>query len=109
MKYSGIGISHDDQKRIFDLFEQVSQGSSKKYKGSGVGLYLCKHLAHVMKGEIWVESQVRKGSIFKFTLPLKPVKNIESRFTEIDIFGLDMKDIDEEIDNVKKHKMIINR
>jgi len=69
---TGIGISPEEQERIFDAFYQVSAGISGKSPGTGLGLSLAKHLVEQHHGRIWVESEgVGKGSRFSFIIPLK--------------------------------------
>ena len=64
---TGIGISADQQKNLFTAFEQVDGGISRKYGGAGLGLYMSKTIVEMMGGEIWVESEIDKGSKFAFT------------------------------------------
>jgi signal transduction histidine kinase len=67
---TGIGISGEDQKRIFNRFEQVDASTKKKYKGTGLGLSLCKNLVELHGGRIWAVSEgVDKGSTFRFVIP----------------------------------------
>ncbi len=68
---TGIGISPEDQKRIFNAFEQADNSITRKYDGTGVGLVISKHLAALMGGEIGVESLEGCGSLFWFTARLK--------------------------------------
>jgi signal transduction histidine kinase len=68
---SGIGISPEDQRRIFKPFEQVDGSASRKYQGTGLGLSLTKSLVELHGGKIWVESEgVGKGSTFFFVIPI---------------------------------------
>ena len=66
---TGIGISEDKQKKIFDAFTQADTSTTRKYGGTGLGLTITKKLVHLMGGEIWVESEEGKGSTFHFWLP----------------------------------------
>lgn len=71
---TGIGIKREDIDKLFKPFLQIDSGLSRKYEGTGLGLSICKKLVKLMGGEIIVESEYGKGSIFTFTLPLKKQK-----------------------------------
>ena len=64
----GIGIAPEDLPRIFDRFYRVEH--IRKAEGTGLGLYITKRLVEAHGGQIWVESEVGKGSTFSFTLPV---------------------------------------
>jgi signal transduction histidine kinase len=64
----GIGISHEDQGRLFELFERLDSGS--RSQGLGLGLVVCKRLVEAQGGQIRVESEPGKGSTFSFMLPV---------------------------------------
>jgi len=66
---SGIGIAPEDQPKIFEEFRQVGGDYAQKKEGTGLGLTLAKKFVELHGGKIWVESEVRKGSTFSFTLP----------------------------------------
>lgn len=70
---SGIGISQEDIGRIFDAFVQVDGSLTRRYEGTGLGLVICRRLIHLMGGEIRVESELGKGSVFTFTVKLAKV------------------------------------
>ncbi|MCB2195227.1 MAG: PAS domain S-box protein [Bacteroidetes bacterium] len=74
VKDTGIGISKKSQEIIFERFRQVDGSSTRKFGGTGLGLNISKHIVNLMGGEIWVESEEGKGSIFYFTVPLKLAK-----------------------------------
>ncbi len=68
----GIGIDPAHQERIFAGFEQVHRGDTRKYGGSGLGLSISRSLVRMHGGELWVESELGKGSTFRFRVPRDP-------------------------------------
>lgn len=68
---TGIGISEDFKKHIFEPFAQENHGARTDYNGVGLGLSIVKKLVDQMKGTIEVESQVGKGSIFRVIIPIQ--------------------------------------
>ena len=66
---TGIGISKDEMKIIFDRFRQVSSSYDRIYGGTGLGLSISRGLAGKLGGSIWVESEVNKGSTFYLRIP----------------------------------------
>ena len=68
VKDTGIGLSKERQKNIFNRFE-AEETVTRKYEGSGLGLTLSKHLVKLLGGKIWVESESGKGANFQFTIP----------------------------------------
>ena len=68
---TGIGISVDQQKRLFQSFQQAETNTSRKYGGTGLGLSISKNIVEMMGGKIWLESELNKGSTFAFTIKAK--------------------------------------
>jgi signal transduction histidine kinase/ActR/RegA family two-component response regulator len=69
---SGIGIPPEERDRIFDRFYQVEDSLTRQHGGIGLGLAIVKSFVELCQGQIWVESEVGKGSTFTFDLPLRP-------------------------------------
>jgi PAS domain S-box-containing protein len=70
VKDFGLGISKEEQARIFDRFYQASSSEESTFPGLGMGLYICAEIIRRHGGKIWVESKKGKGSHFFFTIPL---------------------------------------
>lgn len=68
---TGIGIAEEHLDTIFERFQQIDNSQTKEYKGTGLGLNICRKLILLMGGEIRAESEPGKGTIMKFYLPLQ--------------------------------------
>ncbi len=75
---TGLGISAEAQAHVFEPFWQLDSSSTRKYGGTGLGLSIVKQLTDLMKGRIYLESQLHQGSTFTVLLPLEPVPEMIS-------------------------------
>lgn len=75
VKDRGIGISPENQARVFNEFEQADNPLTKKYAGTGLGLPIVKKLVNLMGGNVFLKSELGKGTEILFTLPLEPAEN----------------------------------
>jgi signal transduction histidine kinase len=67
---TGSGIAKEDQELLFKKFSQIQEDYAKQTGGTGLGLYICKIIIEGLKGKIWLESTLGKGSTFYFSLPI---------------------------------------
>lgn len=70
VKDTGIGISQENQSRIFEKFSQIDFDTSRSYEGAGIGLAICKGLIQLLDGKIWFESKEGVGSTFYIKIPI---------------------------------------
>ncbi|MCO5951198.1 CheR family methyltransferase, partial [Mucilaginibacter flavidus] len=70
VKDEGIGIKPQDQKKLFDRYYRIENMDTQKISGFGLGLYLSAEIIQRHNGKVWIESEIGKGSIFYFSLPL---------------------------------------
>jgi len=75
---TGIGISEEDLKTIFQKFRQVDGTTTRAYEGTGLGLFISTTLVELMDGDISVESTVGEGTVFTVSLPLEPHADLKS-------------------------------
>ncbi len=83
---TGIGMSKENLKLIFEEFRQVDGTTTRKYSGTGLGLAICKKISEILKGSISVDSEIGKGSKFTFSIPLKFVESqVETQQQNVNI------------------------
>jgi len=94
---NGIGISQEKQDSMFESFSQGSIQINRKYGGTGLGLSIVKGLIQILKGKIYLKSELGKGTTFTFELPLKHTNKAVK--VETSTYFKDIKDMD--LSNVK--------
>ncbi len=77
VKDTGCGIPANRQSAIYDRFVQSDLDITRSHEGTGIGLAISKAYVEMLGGNIWVESEVGKGSTFYFTIPFKPIRQTE--------------------------------
>ncbi len=100
VKDTGMGVAKEKQKLIFDRFRQADEGKTKSYGGTGLGLTISKKLVDIMGGDITIESQQKKGSIFIFTIPF-------NAFSDTDPVINNKKSISKNLNWEKKRILIV--
>ncbi len=75
---TGIGISRNAQQRIFDAFTQADGSMARKHGGTGLGLAISRQLVELMGGSIELESEERKGTVFRFTINLRQATQVRN-------------------------------
>lgn len=81
---SGIGISEEGLKKLFTSYNQETSSTSRKYGGTGLGLAISKKLVSMMEGEIWVTTELNKGTVFSFTIKVNLVDNYETNYPNLE-------------------------
>ena len=82
---SGIGISPEQQSRLFFSFQQAESSTSRKFGGTGLGLSISKNIIEMMGGRIWIQSELGKGSTFFFTIQAKRVAEKNNGLAEKEV------------------------
>ena len=79
---TGIGINEEQKARLFKSFEQAESTTTRKYGGTGLGLAITKRIVELMDGEVWVESELGKGSKFIFTFLMERGAEVKKRMLD---------------------------
>jgi two-component system sensor histidine kinase BarA len=86
VKDNGIGISESKQEVIFTGFSEATSGINRKFGGTGLGLSICQKICDLMDGQLHIKSELGKGTIFSFEIPLVAQSVAEINFLETEIF-----------------------
>lgn len=76
---TGIGIDNSKLPHIFEAFTQADNSTTRKFGGTGLGLAITKRLVHLMRGDLWAESELQKGSTFFFTINVKHSSEVKPK------------------------------
>lgn len=79
----GIGMSDEDQARIFTPFSQADTSITRRFGGTGLGLALCRRLTALMGGDISVRSELGKGSVFRVELPFEAIRGANAAVHDV--------------------------
>ncbi|MCK6543936.1 response regulator [bacterium] len=113
---TGIGIDRENYEKIFDPFRQLDGSATRKYGGTGLGLAVTKRMVELLGGKISVESEIGKGSTFKFILPAKKRGDSSKPFSAQEIEAMftrkqdeaDQLITDSAIDSAKKTVLLVD-
>lgn len=76
---SGIGITPENQKSLFQAFKQIESETNRRFAGSGLGLVISKNLAGLMGGDITLKSSLDTGTLFTLTIPFRPLTDAQNK------------------------------
>ena len=108
---NGIGISQEQQKKLFSSFSQADSTTSRKFGGTGLGLVISKNIVEAMNGYIQVESEIGKGSKFFFEFTASPAEHPKEEYISlgsIDFENLRIIAVDDDV-AVREHFLSISR
>ncbi|MCB0521906.1 MAG: response regulator [Saprospiraceae bacterium] len=86
VKDTGVGIPSEEQPKVFDRFYRANQVAQSESEGTGVGLALVKELAGLMEGQVWLESEPGRGSVFFVKLPIRTSTPLAEKMPSDKIF-----------------------
>jgi len=102
---TGKGLSVEEQKNIFNAFEQADNSTSRQYGGTGLGLSISKQLVEIMNGKIWVESNNTNGSTFIFEIDL--IELSDETYREDEETEEEMPSLEEKINRLNDIRILV--
>ncbi|MCL1835294.1 MAG: response regulator [Oscillospiraceae bacterium] len=91
---SGIGISPEQQEKLFQSFQQAESSTTRKFGGTGLGLVISKNIVEMMGGNIWIDSELGKGATFSFTVDL--IRGVDKEYSVPDLSDLRFLAVDDD-------------
>jgi signal transduction histidine kinase/DNA-binding response OmpR family regulator len=108
---TGIGITKEQQGRLFASFQQADSSTSRNFGGTGLGLAISKRIVEMMGGEVWIESEPGKGSAFIFTVKIGKGRDAETSYLSpgVNWKTIRVLTVDDDHDTLAYFKEIANR
>ena len=107
VKDSGIGISPEQQAKLFKAFNQAENDTTRKFGGTGLGLAISRNIVEMMNGRIWIDSELGKGATFTFTAKIKSIS--EEEYIIPDWKGVSILAVDDDLTILDYFKEIVER
>ncbi len=106
---TGIGLSPEDQERLFHPFTQADASTTRRYGGTGLGLSISRQLAAMMGGQAWVRSELGVGSTFGFTVHLRNAKDAMPAPRSIGLDGCRVLIVDDSDESRRMLERVLSR
>lgn len=82
IKDTGIGIKSEEAKHLFQKFYRIDNSDTRTTGGTGLGLFICKEIVKLYQGQIWVESEIGKGTTFYVNIPRMASSQVEAELSK---------------------------
>jgi len=107
VKDTGIGLTQEEQQRLFKPFSQADGSTTRNYGGTGLGLTISKQLVQLMHGKLWVESKPNEGSSFIFEIELKEIKESKEHIQDYNHSRYQSTPLQKNINLLKKTNILL--